>query len=118
MPTYEYECTKCEAVTEVFQPITAPNRRKLRRSDSPACDCNAPVFRRIGTGGGIIFKGSGFYQTDYRSESYKKDAEADKPKSDKSRKSDGEKKKDTSPKKEAKSPAKDKAKSKTPDAGE
>ena len=93
MPTYEYECTKCSAVTELFQSITAPTRRKLRKSDNPACDCNAPVIRRIGTGGGIIFKGSGFYQTDYRSESYKKAADADKPKSEsKDSKKDGDKK--------------------------
>jgi hypothetical protein len=39
--------------------------------------CDAPVSRRIGTGGGILFKGSGFYQTDYRSESYKKAAKAE-----------------------------------------
>lgn len=93
MPTYEYECTKCSAVTELFQSITESTRRKLRKSDNPACDCNAPVVRLIGTGGGIIFKGSGFYQTDYRSESYKKAAEADKPKSEsKDSKKDGDKK--------------------------
>jgi len=91
MPTYEYECTKCGAVTEVFQPITEKPRRKLKAADSPACKCNAAVVRLIGTGGGVIFKGSGFYQTDYRKEGYKKAAEADKPageKSDKSQKSD------------------------------
>ncbi|RME39767.1 MAG: zinc ribbon domain-containing protein [Planctomycetota bacterium] len=78
MPTYEYECTECGTVFELFQPITEPPRRRLRKSDPKPCDCNAPVRRRIGTGGGIIFKGSGFYQTDYRSESYKKAAQADK----------------------------------------
>lgn len=79
MPTYEYECTKCQRVTELFQPITEKPRRKLKQEDNPACDCDAPVVRRIGTGGGVIFKGSGFYQTDYRSDGYKKAAEADKP---------------------------------------
>jgi putative FmdB family regulatory protein len=78
MPTYEYECTKCGAVTEVFQSITEAPKRRLARSDHPACDCGAPVRRRIGAGAGIIFKGSGFYQTDYRSESYRKGAKAEK----------------------------------------
>ncbi len=78
MPTYEYECTRCGAVTEVFQPITQSARRKLKERDRPACDCNAAVTRRIGSGAGVIFKGSGFYQTDYRSEAYKKAAKAEK----------------------------------------
>ena len=77
MPTYEYECTECGKVVELVQPITEPARRRLRKSDPHACKCNAPVARRIGTGGGIIFKGSGFYTTDYRSESYKKEAKAE-----------------------------------------
>jgi len=78
MPTYEYQCTKCGAITEVFQPITETPRRKLRNSDRPRCDCRATVVRLLGSGAGIIFKGSGFYSTDYRSESYKKAAEAEK----------------------------------------
>ncbi len=78
MPTYEYECKKCGAVSELFQSITDPARKKLRKDDPRACDCNAQVTRLIGTGAGVIFKGKGFYQTDYRSESYKKDAKADK----------------------------------------
>jgi len=82
MPTYEYKCTKCGKITEVFQSITEKARRKLKPDDNPRCACNATVTRLIGTGGGIIFKGSGFYQTDYRSETYKKAAKADQPKSD------------------------------------
>jgi putative FmdB family regulatory protein len=78
MPTYEYECNRCGVVFELFQPITEPSRRRLRKGDPKPCSCNAPVTRRIGAGGGIIFKGSGFYQTDYRSESYKNAAKADK----------------------------------------
>ena len=78
MPTYEYECSKCGKAFELFQPITEPARRRLKKTDPKPCDCNAPVTRRIGTGAGIIFKGSGFYQTDYRSESYKKAAKAEK----------------------------------------
>jgi predicted nucleic acid-binding Zn ribbon protein len=89
-------------VTEVFQPITDKPRRKLKKDDDPQCDCNAGVQRLIGRGGGIIFKGSGFYETDYRSDSYKKDAEADKPKTES--KDDGKKKeKKSKPKKKAKS---------------
>ncbi len=78
MPTYEYECTKCGTTTEVFHSITDKPRRKLKKSDNPQCDCNAPVVRKVGTGAGIIFKGSGFYETDYRSENYKKSAKAEK----------------------------------------
>lgn len=84
MPTYEYECTECGVVFDLFQPITEPARKKLKKGDPRACDCEAPVQRRISGGGGIIFKGSGFYQTDYRSESYKKAAKADSESSSKS----------------------------------
>ncbi len=95
MPTYEYECTSCGAVFELFQPITEPPRRKLRKGDPRPCRCNARVARRIGTGGGIIFKGSGFYATDYRSDSYKKAAksETDGGKKDKSASESGSEKK-------------------------
>ena len=108
MPTYEYECTKCGAVTDVFQPITQAPRRRLKDSDNPACDCGAPVKRRIGCGAGIIFKGPGFYQTDYRSESYKKAAKAEKEAVD----SNG-KKKDTDKAKEKKPEKKETTTSKT-----
>ncbi len=73
MPTYEYQCGACEHRFEEFQSITAAPLKKC-----PACGKRA-LQRLIGTGGGIIFKGSGFYQTDYRTDSYKKAAEADKP---------------------------------------
>lgn len=99
MPTYDYECSKCGTVFELFQPITEPARRKLKKSDPKPCDCKAAVTRRISTGAGVIFKGSGFYQTDYRSESYKKaakaDADAAKGKTD-SGKGDGKSKSDKS----------------------
>jgi len=75
MPTYEYECTKCGKVFEVFQSI---KDAALRRLDCDQCGRKMPVLRRIGGGSGVIFKGSGFYQTDYRSEGYKKAAKADK----------------------------------------
>lgn len=74
MPTYDYECSACGHAFEKFQPITAKAIRKC-----PSCG-KLKVRRLIGTGAGVIFKGSGFYQTDYRSESYKKDAAKDKPK--------------------------------------
>lgn len=77
MPTYEYACDLCSHTLEAFQSITAAPLRKC-----PKCG-KSKLRRLIGTGGGVIFKGSGFYQTDYRSESYKKKAEADAPKSDK-----------------------------------
>lgn len=77
MPTYEYECSKCGKIFELFQPITEPPRKRLRSTDPKPCKCNAPVARRISTGGGLIFKGSGFYLTDYRSDSYKEKAKAE-----------------------------------------
>jgi len=65
MPTYDYLCDNCGHRFEKFQSITA---RPLRRC--PKCG-KRQLKRLIGTGAGIIFKGSGFYETDYRSESYK-----------------------------------------------
>lgn len=76
MPTYDYRCDACEHAFDQFQSITAEPLKKC-----PSCG-KSKLRRLIGTGGGIIFKGSGFYQTDYRSESYKKAADSDKPKTD------------------------------------
>lgn len=75
MPTYDYVCDACHHEFEEFQSITADPLRKC-----PKCGKNK-LRRLIGTGAAIMFKGSGFYQTDYRSDSYKKRAEADKPSS-------------------------------------
>ena len=72
MPTYEYRCDECDHEWEEFQSITAKPTKKC-----PDCKKNK-AKRIISAGGGILFKGSGFYQTDYRSESYKKGASADK----------------------------------------
>jgi putative FmdB family regulatory protein len=71
MPTYDYRCDACQYVFEKFQSITAEPVRKC-----PQCG-KKKVKRLLGTGAGIIFKGSGFYQTDYRSESYKTAAKAE-----------------------------------------
>lgn len=71
MPTYDYICEACKNAWEEFQPITAKPTKKC-----PKCG-KAKAKRQIGPGAGIIFKGSGFYQTDYRSDSYKKSADAD-----------------------------------------
>ena len=73
MPTYEYQCSACGYTFEEFQSITAAAIRRC-----PACQKNK-VQRLIGCGSALLFKGEGFYQTDYRSDSYKKRAEADKP---------------------------------------
>jgi len=73
MPNYDYECLECGKRFEVFQSM---NDAKL--TDCPQPDCAGTVKRLLGTGGGIIFKGSGFYQTDYRSSSYESGAKADK----------------------------------------
>lgn len=70
MPTYDYECTKCERRFELFQSIRENPKRRIK-TDCSQCNNSAPVKRLIGTGGGVIFRGSGFYQTDYRSENYK-----------------------------------------------
>ena len=74
MPNYDYQCQTCGHTFEVFQSM---NDAKL--TDCPLDECDGRVKRLLGTGAGIVFKGSGFYQTDYRSESYKSGAAKDKP---------------------------------------
>lgn len=73
MPTYDYKCTACSHTFEHFQSMKDKPLKKC-----PECGKNA-LERLIGTGAAVLFKGSGFYQTDYRSEGYKKAADADKP---------------------------------------
>ena len=81
MPTYDYECDACGHEFELFQSITEPNKRKCP-------ECKKLKLRRLfGTGAAVVFKGSGFYETDYRSESYKKGAESAKKSSEKAKKS-------------------------------
>ena len=72
MPTYDYQCAACGHRFEKFQSITARAITKC-----PKCE-RRKVKRLIGMGAGVIFKGSGFYATDYRSKSYTKEAEKDK----------------------------------------
>ena len=80
MPTYEYSCQKCGQNFEAFQSMR----------DEPFCECpkelcrlpkwgHGKVKRLLGTGAGLIFKGSGFYTTDYRSDSYKEAAKKESP---------------------------------------
>jgi len=76
MPTYDYRCKACEHEFELFQSMKDKPKRKC-----PVCGKNM-LERLIGPGAGVLFKGSGFYETDYRSSSYTKGAEADKKSSD------------------------------------
>ena len=71
MPTYEYECKKCGHEFERFQKISDPPLKRCPK-------CRGAIRRKIGSGAGLIFKGSGFYITDYRSDSYKKAASSEK----------------------------------------
>ena len=102
MPTYEYKCDNCEHLMEVFQSITASPKKKC-----PACG-KLKLKRLLGTGAGLIFKGSGFYETDYRSDSYKKGAEnakkatGDKKENKSKTKSDGKSKATSAAKKDKK----------------
>ena len=105
MPTYDYQCNACGHTLEIFQGINDPVKKKC-----PECKKNK-LERQFGTGAAIVFKGSGFYQTDYRSEGYKKAAKADK----KSSEGGGDKKsdkKDSKAKTESKSESKPAAKKK------
>lgn len=71
MPTYDYVCDACEHTFDEFQHMSEKPLKKCPK-------CGKKKLRRLfGTGAGIIFKGSGFYETDYRSDNYKKAAQAD-----------------------------------------
>jgi putative FmdB family regulatory protein len=72
MPTYEYQCAKCDKTFEIFQSMKDKALTKC-----PERGCRGRVKRLLGTGAGLIFKGSGFYITDYRSEGYKSAAKSD-----------------------------------------
>ncbi len=96
MPTYDYECGVCGHTCEVFQSISDARKRKC-----PECGKNG-LKRLIGAGAGVIFKGGGFYETDYRSDAYKAKAKADTESSSTSEKSSGKSAGDSAAKKTAK----------------
>lgn len=91
MPTYDYVCDACQHEFEQFQSITADPLKKC-----PECGKNK-LRRKIGPGAAIVFKGSGFYQTDYRSDSYKKKAAAESKDGGKSESKDGPKSTEAKP---------------------
>ena len=72
MPTYDYKCNACGHTFELFQQMSDSVKRRCP-------ECGKPKLERlIGIGAGVLFKGGGFYETDYRSDSYTKAAEAEK----------------------------------------
>jgi len=78
MPTYEYECEKCRKTFEVFQSMKDPVFKTCPEGQCRMRKWGKGAVRRLlGTGAGLIFKGSGFYITDYRSEGYKEAAKKD-----------------------------------------
>lgn len=104
MPTYDYTCDACNHKWEAFHSMTAQPIKKC-----PTCGKNK-ARRLIGAGGGVIFKGSGFYQTDYRSDAYKKASDADKASvssSDSGTKSESSSKSDSGTKSDSKSKSAD-----------
>jgi putative FmdB family regulatory protein len=113
MPTYEYECTKCKKTFEAFQSMkdeaykTCPKEKCCMKSWG-----KGKVKRLLGAGAGLIFKGSGFYITDYRSEGYKSAAKSDSTqasssKSESSSSSDSSKKASSETAKKKQSPSKE-----------
>jgi putative FmdB family regulatory protein len=111
MPTYDYHCKNCDHDFELFQSMSAGVKKKC-----PECG-KMTLERLIGTGAAVIFKGSGFYETDYRSKSYTNDKEAEKKATKETTETKAEnkpdKKTETKPEKKTESkPAETKAKAK------
>ena len=95
MPTYDYECDHCGHTFELFQGINEPHKKKCPQ-------CKKMKLRRLfGTGAALLFKGSGFYETDYRSDSYKADAKKAKQSESVSKKKSTNSKKKPAAKKDA-----------------
>ena len=100
MPTYEYRCKACEAEMEIFHSMTED-----ARTECPECG-EQELIRLISAGGAVLFKGSGFYETDYRSDSYKAGEKA--AKKDSTKKSSSESSSsDSSPKSSGSSSSED-----------
>ena len=100
MPTYDYECDACGHEWELFQ-------RMVEDPIKQCPECKKKKARRLfGTGAAIMFKGSGFYETDYRSDSYKKAAKADKEKSGGDKSSGSDSSSESKSKSESKSESK------------
>ncbi|HCA48764.1 MAG: FmdB family zinc ribbon protein [Pirellulaceae bacterium] len=95
MPTYDYECDHCGHTFELFQGINEPHKKKC-----PVCK-KMKLRRLFGTGAALLFKGSGFYETDYRSDSYKADAKKAKQSESVSKKKSTNSKKKPAAKKDA-----------------
>ncbi len=94
MPTYDYQCQNCGHSFELFQQMSAPVKKKCK-------ECGKLTLKRlIGSGSAVVFKGSGFYETDYRSASYKNDAKAEKDSSKPKKDEKKSKDKSTTTKKE------------------
>jgi len=108
MPTYEYECTKCKKTFDAFQSMkddaykTCPKEKCRMKTWG-----KGKVKRLLGAGAGLIFKGSGFYITDYRSEGYKSAAKSDSTKSESSSSKPDSSKTASDSAKKKKSPSKD-----------
>ncbi len=85
MPTYEYQCQKCKRRHEASQAITA---KPLTR----CVKCGGRLKRLLSSGAGFLFKGSGFYITDYRSKSYNEAKKKDQPSTDSTKSSSSDKK--------------------------
>lgn len=86
MPTYDYECPQC-GVIEIFHSM------KETRETCP--HCNQPIKKILSSGSGVLFKGTGFYQTDYRSNSYKEGQKKETPTTSSDSKKDSSKPKST-----------------------
>ena len=109
MPTYEYSCAKCDKTIEVFHSIKAAH---LKICPKEACTKKkwgkGKVKRLLGIGAGIIFKGGGFYETDYRSDSYKSGEKKAKEATESAKKKTEEKSKSGSKEKSSSKPSKKK----------